>query len=218
MEFLIQIEMRAFLGRIPVLVSGAIFMSSSPLVLGAYAPQTSNGGSAGLRAQLRAWLPVLVCAAVFAFESTSCFGSDRTSEPLRQIAEAIFGYGVGLHWDLIHYLIRKTVHFIGYGMFSLVCFRGFWITLQRPASWLHRQLRASGLAVLATFLVANADELHQRFLPNRAGEFSDVLLDTSGAVMLGLILLLAMQTLEWRRHARGRAVRSRKPACGDAAV
>jgi VanZ family protein len=194
-------------------------MSSTPMVFGVYALQQPSGWPARLRAQLRAWLPVAACAAVFAFESTPCFGSDRTSEPLRQVAEAIFGYSVGLHWDLIHYLIRKAGHFLGYGMFSLVCFRGFWITLQRPASRLYRQLRANGLAVLATFLVANADEFHQRFLPNRAGEFSDVLLDTGGAAVMGFMLLLAMRTLEWRKEARERAAaRSHKPACAEAAA
>jgi len=35
------------------------------------------------------------------------------------------------------------------------------------ASLLLRRLRAHGLAILSTFLVASADEFHQSFLPNR---------------------------------------------------
>ena len=65
-------------------------------------------------------------------------------------------------------------------------------------------MRAHGLAILATFLVASADEFHQSFLPNRTGQFSDVLLDTCGAVALCLVLFLAMQAVEWRRQARAR--------------
>jgi VanZ family protein len=177
-------------------------MSSPSMVFGVYAPQTSAGGSARLQAQLRTWLPVLAFSMVFAVESTSYFGADRTSEPLQRIVEAIFGYDVCVHWDLIHGIIRKTGHFMGYGMFSLICFRAFWIELRGVASLLPRQLRVHGLAILATFLVASADEFHQSFLPNRSGQFSDVVLDCCGAVALGLALFLVMQVKEGRRKAQ----------------
>jgi VanZ family protein len=177
-------------------------MSSSSMFIGAYQPQTSVGGTEMLQgrlsAQLRTWLPVLACAMVFAVESTTYLGAEHTSAPLQRLVEAIFGYNVCVHWNLIHHLIRKTGHFMGYGIFSLVCFRGFWITLQSAAFRLPRQLRAHGLAILATFLVASADELHQSFLPNRTGQFSDVLLDCCGAVALGLVLFLAMQAVQLR--------------------
>jgi len=197
-------------------------MASSPLVLDDYEPRSSTidaGFCRGrLRVQLLAWLPVLAFSMVFAVESTSCFGADRTSAPMQRIAEAIFGYGVGLHWELIHQLIRKTGHFMGYGVFSLVCFRAFWIELRGASSRLRRQLRAHGLAILATFLVASADEIHQSFLPNRCGQFSDVLLDTCGGVVLGLVLFVAMQTAEGWRMARERASDRSEPVCAEAAV
>ena len=195
-------------------------MASSPMVFEAYRPQISANGTemvrGRLQAKLRAWLPVLVCAMVFAVESTSSFGGDRTSVPLQRAAEAIFGYGVGLHWELIHLFIRKTGHFVGYGVFCLVCFRGFWIELQGVASRLSRQLRAHGMAIAVTFLVASADEIHQCFLPNRCGQFSDVLLDTCGGVALGLVVFVAMQLAESRRQARRSAGCSREPGCAAA--
>jgi VanZ family protein len=193
-------------------------MASSSMVFQAYPPPTSPSGQARLQAQLRTWLPVLLCASVFAVESTSYFGADHTSAPLQRMAEAIFGGGVDAHWALIHHLIRKTGHFAGYGIFSLVCFRGFWIAFQNAASRLRRRLQAHGLAILATFLVASADEFHQSFLPNRTGQFSDVLLDTCGAVVLGLALFLAMQVVEGHRQARIRSGGRRKPACAGAAA
>jgi VanZ family protein len=157
---------------------------------------------------------MLACATLFAVESTSYFGGDRTSAPLQRVAEGIFGYGVGLHWELIHLLIRKTGHFMGCGVFCVVCFRGFWIELQDVASRLSRQLRAHGLAIAATFLVACADEIHQCFLPNRYGQFSDVLLDTCGGVALGLVVFVAMQ-IEARRHARKVSNCCRETACAE---
>jgi VanZ family protein len=41
----------------------------------------------------------------------------------------------------------------------------------------------AGLAVFFTFLVAAADELHQMSMPSRSGEWSDVALDTSAAII-----------------------------------
>jgi VanZ family protein len=145
---------------------------------------------------------VLICAAALAVESTSYLGADHTSAPLRRLAESILGYDACVNWNQIHHLIRKTGHFAGYGIFSLACFRAFWIVLQGAASRLLRQIGAHGGAILTTFLAAGADEFHQSFLPNRSGQFSDVLLDTCGAVALCLVLFLAMQAVEWRRRMR----------------
>jgi VanZ family protein len=191
-------------------------MASSSIVLEVPQQRTSTSCTEVLRVKLRAWLPVLACAMAFAVESTSYFGGDRTSAPLQRAAESVFGYGVGLHWELIHFFIRKTGHFIGYGVFCVVCFRGFWIELQSVASRLSRQLRAHGLAIAVTFLVACADEIHQCFLPNRYGQFSDVLLDTLGGVALGLVVFVAMQLAESRRQARKIARCRRERGCSAA--
>ena len=196
---------------IPEPVIGAIIMSSSSLIYRTYEPQSSVEKYAWLQSQMRTWLPVLACAMVFAIESTPYLGADRTSAPLRRLAEMICGYGVDSHWILIHHIIRKTGHFLGYGIFSLACFRGFWMTLQNVARQL-RQLRAYGFAILATFLVASADELHQSFLPNRTGQFSDVLLDCCGAAALCFVLFLAMQTVEGLKKARARVSSNLEPA------
>jgi VanZ family protein len=178
-------------------------MGSTSLVFGEYARQNSAGGRVRLQVQMRAWLPVLAFSMIFVIESTAYFGADRTSAPLQRVVEAIFGFDACAHWDLIHHMIRKTGHFSGYGVFSLVCFRGFWITLQGAALRLLRQLWAHGLAILATFVAASADEFHQSFLPNRTGDFSDVLLDCCGAVALGLVLFVSMEVIEGLRARAG---------------
>jgi VanZ family protein len=146
--------------------------------------------------RLQAWWPVLACVAALAIESTPYFGSDRTSAPLQRIAEALFGVDIAVDWGEIHHTIRKTGHFLGFGAFSLVCFRGFWLTFQNDATRLRRKLCAHGLAILISFLAAGADELHQCFLPNRSGEFKDVVLDTFGAAVLGFALFLVMLAVE----------------------
>jgi VanZ family protein len=161
-------------------------MSSSPLTF--HAPVKTAPLLNALR--LRAWLPVLACLLVFILESTTWGGSDHTSTPLRHVAESVFGFDNFAYWEPIHHAIRKTGHFIGYGIFSLVCFRAFRMIQRKPARRLSDRLSAHGLGIGATFLIASADEFHQTFMPNRTGCFSDVLLDTSGAVALGLLLFL----------------------------
>lgn len=180
-------------------------MASSSMVFEVYSPRTQS--SLSWRAPLRAWLPVLACGMLFALESTAYLGADHTSAPLRRIAEAFFGYDVCVHWNLIHIAIRKTGHFLGCGVFALACFRAFWMTGRETASSLLRQLRAHGLAILAIFLAACADEFHQTLMPNRTGRFSDVLLDTAGAAATCLLLFLVMQAVEARRQIRTSPIR-----------
>jgi len=175
-------------------------LASSSMAFEAYTPPAA-ALCAPWRKRLRVWLPVLAFSLVFAVESTSYLGGEYTSGPLRRLAEALFGYDACANWGAIHQFIRKAGHFIGYGLFSLACFRAFWRTLRAVASKMPRQLFAHGLAILTTFLVAGADEFHQTFVPNRTGLFSDVLLDTCGGVALCFALFLAMQIVEWIKNA-----------------
>jgi VanZ family protein len=186
-------------------------MASSSIVFGIYPQQPFPRSSLKRQIPLQAWLPVLACLLLLAVESTPYLGADHTSAPLRRIAESLFGYDACVHWNPIHCLIRKTGHFLGFAFFSLACFHPFWMAFQGTASPRLRQLRAHGLAILAAFLAASADELHQCFLPNRTGLFSDVLLDTCGAAAMCFLLFLAMQAVEWGRQARLRPSRETNP-------
>lgn len=60
------------------------------------------------------------------------------------------------------------------------------------------------LALLGTALIASSDELHQAFLPDRTGMFSDVLLDCSGALVM-LSLLVAALVVSRKLRSRGNA-------------
>lgn len=162
------------------------------------------------------WLPVLLFASIFAIESTAAFGADRTSAPLHGIFQSIFGTALDRHWSFTHHLLRKSGHFAGYGILSLFCFRAFRLTLRIQDVPLRRrfsrQWAIRALAVAATFLVAGADEFHQSFLPNRNGCFSDVLLDTAGALTLQLALFLAIAVPAWRnRHSYEAQAETQQP-------
>lgn len=141
----------------------------------------------------RHWLPLLAMLTLIKLESTDLMSGAHTASHLRQLllwAGVPMGRG---QLDLLNEVIRKSGHILGYG---LLCF--CWLMLLRGAYWLQHDLRSvkstikvwrfwwraewAGLAVLFTFLVAAADELHQMSIPSRTGCWSDVALDTSAAV------------------------------------
>jgi VanZ family protein len=144
-----------------------------------------------------AWLPVLLGMAMIAVESTEYMGADRTSGPLRALYQAIFGYVSNAHWNNIHHYIRKSGHFIGYGLIGLAWLRAWWMTL--PHS---RFIPDAFLALLGTALIASADEYHQSFLPNRTSSPLDVLLDCSGAISLQLLVYIFMRISRPKRLMR----------------
>jgi VanZ family protein len=101
-------------------------------------------------------------------------------------------------------LLRKTGHFIGYGVLSLVMFRGWWTTLSlrrrkgRLPSW-RDMLRdwsacAAGLSLVSTAAVAALDEWHQQFLPGRGSSSRDVILDSAAALCVQMLLIALSQT------------------------
>lgn len=134
------------------------------------------------RFSINAWWPVALMIALIAVSSSATFGSDHTSGPLRTLWQAIFGPVSNARWESIHFLIRKSGHFTGYGLLGLAWLRAWRMSLQRLWPLLH-----GVLAVLGTAFVASCDEFHQTFIPNRTGSPWDVLLDTCGATTLCLL-------------------------------
>ena len=100
----------------------------------------------------------------------------------------------------VNHVLRKCGHFMGYGALGLVFLRG-WLSLlltRLHQTWTKLRSTAGAVAVLSVAMVATMDELHQSCLPNRTACVSDVLLDTSGAVLL--ILLVSVRQGLYRRR------------------
>jgi VanZ family protein len=151
----------------------------------------------GLRYWLSAWIPVALGVAVIALESTEGMGADHTTGPLRWLFQVIFGPISNARWEIVHILIRKSGHFLGYGAIGLAWLRAWRMTL--PHS---RLLQNAALALLGTALMASADEYHQSFLPNRTGSPWDVLLDCCGAIVLQAAVYVFMRLSRPKKLAR----------------
>ena len=132
---------------------------------------------------LRAWLPLAVWLVLIALESTSAASAENTGSWLRALASLLPFDVTDPVFDLVHIALRKSGHFIGYGVLGLLFFRALTISLVRRAA------RLAAWSVLLTAVVASLDEFHQSYLPTRTASGFDVLLDTLGAACLLTIFL-----------------------------
>ena len=82
----------------------------------------------------------------------------------------------------LQFIVRKSAHFIGYMILGIL------------ASGLILQYENINKKYLLAFLIcviyAISDEIHQLFVPGRAGQVRDVLIDSAGS-LLGIILVMA---------------------------
>jgi len=140
----------------------------------------------------KVWTPAAIAVAIICVESSDLFSANHTSSFLRPIVEGWFGHIQDSAWDLYHHYLRKTGHFVGYGLVALTFLRAWLHTLnlRAPSTVLAWRLESSILAILSTAIVASCDEYHQTFIPSRTGSPYDVLLDTVGACTLCLLVWL----------------------------
>jgi VanZ family protein len=145
------------------------------------------------------WWPVALWLVVIRLESTDYASSTTTLGLLYRITVAIFGPINPTFLLTVNAILRKSGHFIGYGILSWLVFLALKYThrdrlqplLQRRWGTFFRdlwQLDWATIAVVFTLVTATFDELHQAFLPSRSGAWQDVLLDTAGGVIAQLLL------------------------------
>ena len=79
--------------------------------------------------------------------------------------------------------VRKSAHFLEFSVLgALLCLNMIlWTSLNKKA--------VLGIAIAAGALYAMSDELHQLFVYERSGQLSDVLIDTTGAVIGALVIM-----------------------------
>jgi len=152
------------------------------LPLASVAPAAVPRGS-----RLLAWLPTLLWLCVLAWFSTDQFSADHTGVILRKIIRAVYGTISHHRFEQIHFLVRKSAHFGGYGLLSLFAFYSWRGTLRALARWTWRWC---ALALTTALLAASLDEFHQTFVSSRTGSWHDVVLDLTGAVFFQALIAL----------------------------
>ena len=143
---------------------------------------------------LKVWIAAGLWIGIIVFESTNYLSSDNTSHYLYPLLHFLFGISVKT-FSPFHAYLRKTGHFVGYFILSLLLFRAWRATLPSTRRW---SARWAAIAFLMSAFVASMDEWHQTFLPSRTGTIHDVLLDSSAAFTAQVVIALFL----WFRFRR----------------
>ncbi len=139
------------------------------------------------------WLPSAIWLAVIALESTNLGSAEHTGRILYPLLHYLFGMSPQ-RFEIVHMVLRKTGHFIGYATLSILLFRSWRGTFPRLSTrWC---LQWATLAFVCTALVASLDEFHQSFLPSRTGTFRDVVLDSTAALVAQIVIFVILRRWE----------------------
>lgn len=141
------------------------------------------------RLGLFALTTLVLMALIFFFSSQSALHSQRLSDGfLQSLAGQLLNRflprlsGRGMAFDIRKYAHMAEFFCLGVSAFLLFSEAFRW----RP------DLRAALSALLFSLLYAGTDEVHQLFVPGRAGRFSDVLVDGVG-ILAGIALSRLLQ-------------------------
>ena len=136
---------------------------------------------------------VLICMTViFCFSATPADESDLQSKGIiYKIAEKLQGKKAEEieNIDMLNHLIRKFAHA---SIYFLLCILVMNSIVQIKNNNFKFIFILSGIGIC--FLYACTDEFHQLFVEGRAGQFTDVLIDTFGA-SIGCILYVLIYKL-----------------------
>lgn len=87
----------------------------------------------------------------------------------------------------MHYAIRKGAHLFAYFLLAILL-----LNACKQMGW--KRVIQITITLGGSALYAVTDEIHQLYIPGRSGEVSDVLIDTSGAI-LGIFLFIFLERL-----------------------
>ncbi len=131
---------------------------------------------------LTRWLPLALCLALIAGLSTEAFSSRHTGQMVTAWVRWLGPLLGGVSPDACNAVLRKLMHVVVYGTLALCWYRALARDDRRRASAL-RASSAAMAAFLLTLGVGGMDEAHQRFVPGRTGQATDVALDGIGAAL-----------------------------------
>lgn len=131
------------------------------------------------------WLVVLACFALAIFISSSFVirSPDLVQQVKRRawVDEGIVEQ-VRAWWLVWWYPVVKGWHVTEFALLTLMGAWGLRAVWPSLGKW------AIGLAMMASIAYAIGDELHQSYVPERHGRFTDVLFDACGVLIAGAIL------------------------------
>lgn len=118
------------------------------------------------------WAVIIYCVGIFVTTASPASTGGET----QQLIQNLFSLSAD-QAALVNVGIRKSVHFIAYGVLAVLIFQAI-------------GKKSLFVAWLLTTVYAASDEIHQAFVPARTGSILDVLLDSFGALIALSILFI----------------------------
>jgi VanZ family protein len=155
------------------------------------------------------WLPALVWLGVIAMFSTRVFGAGHTGSILHWVLDTLHIHVSAQTFDTLHFIWRKSAHFLAYAILSILMFRALRGTDLERLEWKPRYLVIS---LVVCVLTAVIDETHQYFTPGRTGNPNDVVLDSVAAAFVQMAILVWVQLRAGRMNSNSPAESAARPA------
>lgn len=96
--------------------------------------------------------------------------------------------------NTVHLYVRKAAHFSEFALLALL--------LRQLFNLFKDGWPLSAATLVFCVLAAAADEFHQSFVPGRSSQWTDVLIDSAGAVTGLMLSLLILRFLRKRKHIK----------------
>ncbi len=159
-------------------------------------PSTESAGDAGKKPGRRrlvfAWLCVALWAGVIWQLGGDGFSFAETGRSMWwPMVEWLIGdIDAATRWRM-HVAIRKSAHFVEYGILALLTFRAALLSVNRNSVNRNRLATAGWSALFIVLALASADEARQAFSTVRSGSPYDVLIDLAGGfiAVAGLVII-----------------------------
>lgn len=135
---------------------------------------------------------IAVCCIIFKFSSENGEESSNTSEKFVRLIVILSNKELSEREildriNVIQPYLRKIAHFSTYTILGILC-------MSCALTFKGNKLLKFDISFIFNFLYACTDEFHQLLVPGRRGEFRDVAIDSFGA-LLGIIIVLIIASI-----------------------
>jgi VanZ family protein len=143
---------------------------------------------------VKLWWPAIAWAILISILSTGSFSAENTGRIIIPALHWLFPSLPPATLQFVHFLVRKSAHFVEYFILSLLLLRG----IRAGRHEAHVRWAVSAVLIVAAY--AALDEFHQSFVPGRTAAVGDVVLDTCGGVAAQIIVGILILIGEHRRR------------------
>jgi VanZ family protein len=146
--------------------------------------------------------------AIFSFSAKAVDDSDAQSGIFAHIVASLVVPGYAqmsaeeqtVATEPFNYPVRKAAHVSEYALLGVLVSTALAVSLKRKNAQ-ENFVKVGGFALLICVSYAASDEIHQLFVPGRSSQFTDVCIDTLGA-LAGILVVLMIRALWERRNQK----------------